>query len=1221
MKIPEWIQKVRESSSSSRGKKVKEILFSRGTYQVAVYEKKGRKTFWPFLRLDSEGNLLDFFCTCPESEKKLGCSHVAIAFHAICDEKKGPLHIRFNTSFWKAFCLVAQRRCTDPLKKKGAVYSCGKEKEPFFQIYVLTKKAKEYLKELLSKKTMEESSWKFSNFSSEEIALWKQRNASEEILFELSFWSDLAKWFFFLQEQNKKYQVCFSGKFPHVAVASFADGKVLLSLKKEDWLLLIPTLSSIDSPLKIHGKEESIEKITFDPNLACFQIDFKEHRKREGKEIEIGEWIYEPGRGFVSKDRPFPSSIIEKNEIAFFLEKDPHLFKRCLSGTPIKLESVEAKYHLFFDENLSLHIQLYVFESKELQQPHAQFFPPWIYLPDKGFVRLKESYFSEKELILEKKEVGDFVSNHRLWLQEIAGFQTYLTPLSSHLIYDLPPDGDLRFDLKMDLVEETEFFDFIDWIYVQGRGFYLKKTQALSIQPGLVVKREEIASFILMHKEDLEEVAFFFTSLNPIQKMGLKIFLNEKEEICIQPKIELAAGFSLADLAFFDQYVYISGNGFFELPPSARLPAKYTKEVIISHEEESFFFSFEWDALEPFVILLDARLKKPEKLFLKVVRLAREKRKKRLTYLADLSYESEIGPLSVKELWQALQTDRKYLFSKAGLLGLKQPRFHWLCSIKKERFDRRTGFLRLSTMEWLRLCIFESIEEPIGETGEEKKTRSLLEELWNFRSDRLLDISKLRAKLRSYQETGLHWLWFLYTNGLSGILCDEMGLGKTHQAMALIAAASQEGEKKHFLVVCPTSVIYHWQELLKKFLPSLKVMVYHGMHRNLEGFKENYDLLLSSYGIVRSDRKDLKKIFFEVAIFDEVQIAKNYLSKTFHSLKTLSANMKLGLTGTPIENRLRELKTLFDLVLPSYLPAESAFQEFFILPIEKENDEEKKQLLQKLVRPFLLRRKKAEVLLDLPEKIEEISYCDLSEEQRKLYREAVSESKDELFSEIKDPKKSISYIHVFALLTRLKQICDHPSLIYKDLKNFHKHESGKWDLFVELLNEARESNQKVVVFSQYLDMIAIIEDYLKREKIGFASIKGSTRDRATEMRKFREDPSCEVFVASLLAAGLGIDLSAGSVVIHYDRWWNPAKENQATDRVHRLGQNRGVQVFKLVSKQSIEEHIHQLIEKKKGLIEEIIGRDESDVIKCFSREDLMQLLQAMTRDIEIERLD
>jgi SNF2 family DNA or RNA helicase len=371
---------------------------------------------------------------------------------------------------------------------------------------------------------------------------------------------------------------------------------------------------------------------------------------------------------------------------------------------------------------------------------------------------------------------------------------------------------------------------------------------------------------------------------------------------------------------------------------------------------------------------------------------------------------------------------------------------------------------------------------------------------------------------------------------------------------------------------------------------------------------------------VRTEKDLFKNKMFEVAIFDEIQIAKNQSSKTHRALRTIDANMRLGLTGTPIENYLKELKALFDLVLPGYLPNESAFQELFINPIEKQHNEESKKLLTRLIKPFILRRRKSEVLLDLPEKIEEIAIAELSEEQKELYREVVMRSKQTIM-DVKNKEKPINYMHIFSLLSNLKRICDHPALVKDDRKNYQKYPCGKWDLFQELLQEARESGQKIVVFSQYLGMLEIIENDLRKQGIGFAGIKGSTKDRKEQVMRFFEDPKCEVFVASLLAAGVGINLSAGSVVIHYDRWWNPAKENQATDRVHRIGQNRGVQVFKLVTRNTIEEHIDRLIEKKKGLIEETLGRDESDQVKMFSREELMSLMQKISRDISADEKD
>ena len=326
--------------------------------------------------------------------------------------------------------------------------------------------------------------------------------------------------------------------------------------------------------------------------------------------------------------------------------------------------------------------------------------------------------------------------------------------------------------------------------------------------------------------------------------------------------------------------------------------------------------------------------------------------------------------------------------------------------------------------------------------------------------------------------------------------------------------------------------------------------------------------------------------------------------------------MRIGLTGTPIENRLLELKALFDIVLPGYMPQEAQFKEYFVNPIEKGQDADRRMLLSRLTKPFILRRKKAEVLLELPEKIEEIAYCSLSSEQRELYKKTVLKYKEAPLKNIEKEEGPLPFTHIFSLFSKLKQICDHPCLVTKQLGDFQKHRSGKWDLFVELLHETRDSGQKLVVFSQYLGMLDMFAAYLDEHNIGFASIRGSTRDRKAQLEKFRTDPQCEIFLASLQAAGVGIDLISASVVIHYDRWWNPARENQATDRVHRIGQNRGVQVFKMVTKDTIEEHIHHMIEKKMTLLEEVLTFDEEDQIKGLNRQEILELLHMLNQDIE-----
>lgn len=1229
MRIPDAIAPFLEAGKGVLEKgKIGEIIFSEGTYQVEV--RTGKQSLWPFLQFDEQAHLLDAFCTCPTSEKEGCCPHIAAAFLRIFNGTDEPLHIRFKKSLWFELFQMAARRHGYEVKvlkkiKKGSYFCESKTKKRLFSIEALTEAAIEKLQGFVKEHPpeTEETSLKFSNLSLEEIALYRAGKATPTLRFELSFWSDLAKWFMSLQELGRKYTIHFSyspEQIPHEIEVAFSEVKAKFYLSLASLPMIIPALKTVDSPLGVFEDQQQIENITYDPKEAAFHIHLTAKKTAPSEEqktlgVALGEWEYVPAVGFYKKsiDPLMAQGVIQKDKISQMLSLYTKTFEERLKGVPFSAESIKARYQLYFDEGHNLHICCYVFEEGDLQKEGAEYFHPWVYLPNKGFFRLEDTFTDEKEKVIPKDKVGDFVTRHRVWLHHFEGFQTHFGYLQAHLSYVLT-DTELKFSSNLEFPDQfEEAQDFGAWVYIRGQGFYMKREgrEIFALRPGLTVKKEDIPTFLTAHTDELLAIQGFFSMRCPIEKIGLSIEVGDLDTILVVPKIEYAPGYSAEKVRFFNDYTYVAGEGFFELPSLFKLPEGYREEKTISADQESFFLNYEVDRLKPFTLQIDRRLQKPAFLQLKIRKLIKERKHRKDYWIADLFYQSDIGTADAGTIWQAIIDKKRYCFSEAGLIHLKQPRFNWMRYLGKRRMHRRHKLLKLTTIEWIRLCILENIEEPEEKTPEAEETRKLLRELSSLEAPRLMQISKLKATLRPYQELGLSWLWFMYCHGLSGLLCDEMGLGKTHQAMALLAAISEEDAKKAFkyLVVCPTSVIYHWQELLKRFLPDIRVCTYYGLERTLIDFEEKYDLLLTSYGILRTGRENLKTVHFELAIFDEIQIAKNHRSQTHLVLRDINANMKVGLTGTPIENRIRELKSLFDLVLPNYLPPENVFREIFINPIEKNKDVEKRMLLTKLVKPFILRRKKSDVLLDLPEKMEEISYCDLSDEQRKIYGQLVGESRPEIMDELRNDQKPVPYMHIFSLLSKLKQVCDHPSLILDDVQHYQKHESGKWDLFVELLNEARDSNQKVVVFSQFLGMLAIIESYLKKKGIGFASIKGSTKNRQEQLKRFREDPACEVFVASLLAAGVGIDLSAASIVIHYDRWWNPAKENQATDRVHRLGQSRGVQVFKLVTKGTIEEHVHALIERKRHLIEETIGKDESDQIRFLTREELMNIMQ------------
>ncbi len=385
---------------------------------------------------------------------------------------------------------------------------------------------------------------------------------------------------------------------------------------------------------------------------------------------------------------------------------------------------------------------------------------------------------------------------------------------------------------------------------------------------------------------------------------------------------------------------------------------------------------------EHYLLIVDPRLHVPEELYLTISNVTP---KEKGWYGLKLAYTTELGSIPIADIWDTMHSKKRFLYHESGLLDLHHPRYHWIRNIAKNRIDKRSSTITLSTLDIIRLSIFDEIRV---DSQRDPDAAHFLEALQRFEVPKAPDLTGLMSDLRPYQEVGVHWLWFLYNHNLSGLLCDDMGLGKTHQAMALMAAIRNENPEKKlpFVVICPTSVIYHWEDKLNEYLPHLKVCTFYGSKRSIP---EQYDILLTSYGIWRMESNKLKKIQFDLAVLDEIQMAKNESSRLHASLLSLDAQMKLGLTGTPIENYIEELKALFDIVLPNYMPGPTEFRELFVKPIEREKDENKKQLLNRFIKPFTLRRKKEEVFTDLPEKTEEVYHCGLMPEQETLYNEVL----------------------------------------------------------------------------------------------------------------------------------------------------------------------------------------------------------------------------------------
>lgn len=1224
-----------EAKTLLKEERVGAILFSEGTYQVEVITSKKPKTvLWPFLQLTDSGEIVDAFCTCDRAEKKGSCVHLALAYLKIMNEE--PLHVRFRESLWNQIGQIcADRHGYDPkaLSVANGEYTASTPTGKLvFRLRPLNAKGELQLQTLIVNRPVEteETSLKFSNLPAEEIVLWKEGKPSKRLRYELSFWSDLAKWWMRLEEDETPYKITFSKEEPPEWITiAFPQVEIACALDHAHWPEVIPALATVHSPLPVHtfsmGK---LERIEFSKETGSFLIDF-------GKEIEVAEplppeeqgtllgtWIYFPDKGFYPQklDPMLQKKRIAPKEVDRFFARHLKLIQKHLEGETIHPSAVPLRYHLFLDENHNLVVEGYLFEKGDLYQPGAHYFGQWVYLPQKGFYLLEEQGFTRPRMVIHKEELSDFIHRHRVFLQGFEGFQPHVSGVESHLGFLLDPQSELVFSTRLEFTEEQEhLIDLGDWIYAEGKGFYAKVTgrPGALIKTGTRVPSFEISSFIDLHKDELEAVPGFFADKCPLDKTGLSISFNDEGLIQVAPEFFFLPGIVPEHVKIFGDYTYIEGQGFASIPHVCRLPASYKETKVIDPAALSYFVSYELDLLYPHVLTIDPRLKKPEQMALRLEQLKRQPSAKTGQWVLQMNYETEIGTLSPHTLWEAIWEGKSYIFSDAGLLFLRDKRFDWLRQKTKKQWLQHGKSLRLNTLDFLRLSALEGIEEPLGNTRSEKSTRVLLRQFLELKAPTEMDTTGLKSDLRPYQRAGANWLWFLHSYGLSGLLCDEMGLGKTHQAMALMAGIrnSDLTRRPKFLVVCPTSVIYHWEKLIDQFLPQFRALIFHGVGRDLSRFTdEPYDVLVTSYGIVRTENEELRKLHFDVAVYDELQVAKNEKSLTHRALRNIPATMRVGLSGTPIENRLLELKALFDLVVPGYLPTLSVFREMFMNPIEKYEDEQKRRLLSRLIRPFLLRRKKSQVLTELPEKIEEYALCELSQEQKQLYREVIRRETQPLMNQLQDETKSVPVVHVFSMLSKLKQICNHPCLITKDYASYKHHESGKWDLFLELLEEVRDSGQKLVVFSQFLGMLDIMGMHLTEHKIGFAEIRGATKDRKEQVEKFSKDPHCEVFLGSLQAAGVGIDLIAASVVIHYDRWWNPAKEAQATDRVHRIGQKRGVQVFKLVTKKTVEEHIDRLIEKKKQLARGIIGFDEQDQIKGLERTELIHLLQLLEKD-------
>lgn len=482
--------------------------------------------------------------------------------------------------------------------------------------------------------------------------------------------------------------------------------------------------------------------------------------------------------------------------------------------------------------------------------------------------------------------------------------------------------------------------------------------------------------------------------------------------------------------------------------------------------------------------------------------------------------------------------------------------------------------------------------------------------------DRQIDLStkippKLNAELRTYQKIGYKWLRTLEQYKMGGILADDMGLGKTIQLLAVILSYVQKnkGNVKPSIIICPSSLALNWYNEIQKFTPTLKALVISGDYlerkRKIEEIGK-YQVIITSYDSLKRDIDLYKNYCFKYVVADEAQYIKNNNTKNSKAIKTINAETKFALTGTPIENSLSELWSIFDFIMPGYLYKYKKFKELYETPIIKEQNEDVMNKLKKQIEPFVLRRTKGEVLTELPDKTVTILNNEMSEEQYNIYMSYMAQARKEIMSQIDINGFEKSQIKILSLLMRLRQICCHPKLFLRE----YEGESSKLNQCIEIIQDAVLGGHKILLFSSYTSMFEIIEEKLKNIGVKYLKLTGQTKvgERIELVDKFNTNENIKVFLISLKAGGTGLNLTGADMVIHYDPWWNLSAENQATDRTYRIGQKRNVQVYKLITKNSIEEKIYELQQKKAKLIDNMLSTDATFINK-LSKDDILALFE------------
>ncbi|MTI46913.1 MAG: helicase [Firmicutes bacterium] len=562
----------------------------------------------------------------------------------------------------------------------------------------------------------------------------------------------------------------------------------------------------------------------------------------------------------------------------------------------------------------------------------------------------------------------------------------------------------------------------------------------------------------------------------------------------------------------------------------------------------------------------------------------------------------------IYEILQAIKEKKKFHKLKSDrLVNLEEDVPQEISSLLENIDTSEIKGNTISLDKYRIVNVFNNIDENISydEIENSDYIFNIVDKIKNFNPKDIKIPNPFETILRDYQKIGYKWLSNLANVDFGGILADDMGLGKTIQAITFMYAIKNQGTS---LVVAPSSLLYNWKEEIEKFAPELKTLVVAGPKSTREkaiAELSKYDVLITSYPLIRRDVELYGNFNFNCFILDEAQHIKNPDSLNAKSVKSIKSNYRFALTGTPIENSLTELWSIFDFILPGFLLSQGKFSNQFEKPIVKDKNRKSLDKLTNTISPFILRRKKADVLKELPEKIESKLLCDLTKKQRQLYDAYLFDMKVKIDQKITKDGFDKSRFEILSYITRLRQICCHPSVFMDN----YEGKSGKIELLNELLEELIDSGHKILLFSQFTSLLSLIKSELDKRNISYSYLDGQTKvsERMNLVKDFNNSDK-DVFLISLKAGGTGLNLTSADTVIHFDPWWNPAVEDQATDRAHRIGQLNSVNVYKLIAKDTIEEKIYQLQLKKKELIDSVIKKGES-FVTALSEKEIRELFE------------